>query len=193
MIGAAATQLGAMAASRRTWNTEEIRAKRDFHVEVIGAAHEQLILLSNIVTRLTDHVADARRRRAGGETLTEADTQYLHDEHHLTRLQAATDKWRSTYAKSVVYGGPAMHAVLAELDKKRARAVEAVNGSDFDAIPTSIDEFERTLKSFYKEVKRSTIEANLVLNGSLMMWPWNIRVRRDLAKQLEDLDQDQTG
>jgi hypothetical protein len=188
MIGAAATQLGAMAASRRTWNTEEIRARRTFHVEVIGVAHEQLILFTNIAERLKGRVLDVRKQLADGSSLSDVDMGYLHDEDHLTRLRAATDQWRSTFTRSVVFAGPAMHSVLAELDDHRAHVTEALNSLSLDRVQPSIEDFEGTLEKFYKEVQRSTIESNLVLNESFLMWPWNIRARRELTKELRNFE-----
>jgi len=187
MIGAAATQLGAMTASRRTWNTEEIRARRTFHVEVIEVAHEQLILFTNLAERLKRRVRDLRNQLSNGVRPADADMQYMHDEAQFSRLQKATDQWRATLAKSVVFAGPAMHSVLSELDDHRASVTEALNSSDLDEIQPSIENFESALEKFYREVQRSTIESNLVLSESFLMWPWNIRARRKLQRELKNL------
>jgi hypothetical protein len=81
-----------------------------------------------------------------------------------------------------------MHSVLAELDDHRANVTEALNSLSLDRVQPAIDDFEGTLEKFYKEVQRSTIESNLVLNESFLMWPWNIRTRRELTKELRNLE-----
>lgn len=193
MIGVAASQIGALAASRRNWNTEEIRTQRDFHVEVLAAANDQLILFANIADRLKGRVSDIQKQLAQGVSLSEVDVHYRHDEEHLARLKSATEKWRTTFAKSVVYAGPEMHSVLSDLDDRRAEVIEALNTFNADSIEPSIDDFEKTLERFHSALRRKTIEANLVLNESFLPWPRSLGSRKKLMKELRDLEKAQSN
>lgn len=187
MIGSAVTSLGAFATSRRAWNSDQIKATNSFHEEVVGAAHSQLILLTLIRDRLVAHIQQLQSRASDGHEPTPSDLSYLHDTAHLSRLETATNEWRAVLAKRVIYAEEGMSKAMENLDKHRAAVTTALNSSQPSEANDALEAFDASLTLLYKEIRRGSLEMNVVLANSFFAWPWNIRIRRQHLKDLRSV------
>jgi hypothetical protein len=187
-VGAAATSLGAFAASRRAWNTDQVKATNSFHEEVIAAAHSQLILLTLLRDRLRTHVQQLQSRVAEGHELSSDDGDYLHDKNHVSRLETATDEWRAVLARRFIYADEGTSKAIKDLDNDRAAVTAALNIGEISETDDALQAFNASLALLYKEIRRRSLEMNVVLVNSFFAWPWNVRVRRQHMKDLESLD-----
>lgn len=187
VVGAGVTSLGAFASSRRAWNTDQVKATNAFHEEVIAAAHSQLILLTLLRDRLLTRVQQLQSRLADGHELSSNDRAYLHDKLHVSRLETATNEWRAALARRFIYAEEGLSKAMEDLDKHRAIVTTALNSGELSEANEALEAFNSSLTLLYKEIRRRSLEMNVVLVNSFFAWPWNVRVRRQHLKDLESL------
>lgn len=138
--------------------------------------------------RLSNQVQQLRSRVAAGHQLGREDTAYLHDENHVRRLEAATHEWRAVLAKRIIYAEERLSAAMEELDSQRANLAAALNAGNIDEADEALEDFQASLTELYTEIRRSAVEMNLVLVNSFFAWPWRLKMRRQLLRDLDSLN-----